>query len=366
MAKAPKTPKAENKAPVPSVLAFSRKIEPSDGLMQAGLWNADVAQLSQQTWQNIELHDKSNRGVKSQYGVADEEKSQPNLVRGDDTSLPPHLDTLKVAFTVKFLGDIATATANNEPDFGIKLTEKFKVYQDEIGFLPLARRYAYNLVNGRFLWRNRVGAESVIVRIYDTENPTQEWIFDNARTMPLNDFEVENTKLDDLAKCIAESFATGKYLLLKAEAFVKVGLGQRVFPSQEMREKDKDNKSKFLYQIKTPNGLCAGLHSEKIGNAIRTIDTWYNFPQADDLFEKTVKPAIAIEPYGSVPTQGQAYRRNASEGDLYSLMANWLSDDGNISTEQKHFVVANLIRGGVFGGKDEDKDKKGKKQENKE
>ncbi|WP_066803497.1 type I-F CRISPR-associated protein Csy3 [Moraxella oblonga] len=342
----------ENNAPVPSVLAFSRKIEPSDGLMQAGLWNADVAQLSQQTWQNIELHDKSNRGVKSQYGVANEEKHQPNLVRGDDASLPPHLDTLRVSFTVKFLGDIATATANNEPDFGIKLAKKIKEYQDEIGFLPLARRYAQNLANGRFLWRNRVGAESVWVKISDSENANKSWEF-GSLSLDLHDFDVKNEQLDDLAKCIAESFvATGKYLLLKVEAFVKVGLGQRVFPSQEMREKDKDNKSKFLYQIKTPNGLCAGLHSEKIGNAIRTIDTWYDFPQADDLFDKTVKPAIAIEPYGSVPTQGQAYRRNASEGDLYSLMANWLSDDGNISTEQKHFVVANLIRGGVFGGKE--------------
>lgn len=348
MAKAPKTPKAENKAPVPSVLAFSRKIEPSDGLMQAGIWQDDLAKLSTQSWQNIELHDKSNRGVKSQYGVANEEKHQPNLVRGDDASLPPHLDTLRVSFTVKFLGDIATATTNNEPKFGEKLAEKVKEYQETIGFVPLARRYAQNLANGRFLWRNRVGAESVWVKISDSENGDQSWEFD-ALSLELHDFKVKNEQLDDLTACIADSFATGKYLLLKVEAFVKVGLGQRVFPSQEMREKDKDNKSKFLYEIKTQNGLCAGLHSEKIGNAIRTIDTWYDFPQADDLFDKTVKPAIAIEPYGSVPTQGQAYR--TSKTDLYSLMVAWINNKP-ISDDGKHFVVANLIRGGVFGGKD--------------
>lgn len=351
MAKPKKSTEAKDNTLVPSVLAFSRKIEPSDGLMQAGIWSSDIGKLHSQTWRNIELHDKSNRGVKSQYGVADEEKHQPNPVRGDDASLPHDLDTLKVYFTVKFLGDIAKATANNKPEFGEKLVTVFQTYQDEIGFVPLARRYAYNLANGRFLWRNRIGAESVIVRIYDTENPKQEWIFDNARAMPLNDFDTENTKLDELANCIAESFKTGKYLLLGVETFAKVGLGQRVFPSQEMRDKDKDNKSKFLYQIKTPNGLCAGLHSEKIGNAIRTIDTWYEFSQADDLFDKTIKPAIAIEPYGSVPTQGQAYRKNASEGDLYNLMADWINEK-DISDDNKHFVVANLIRGGVFGGKD--------------
>lgn len=345
MAKAPKTAKA--KAPVPSVLAFSRKIEPSDGLMQAGSWAKDLATLSAQSWQNIELHDKSNRGVKSQYGVADDEKNQPNLVRGDDASLPPHLDTLKVSFTVKFLGDIITATTNNEPEFGVKLAEKFKQYQEVVGFEPLARRYAQNLANGRFLWRNRVGAESVWVKISDSENAEKSWEFD-ALSLELHDFTVQNQQLDDLAKCIANSFATGDYLLLKVEAFVKVGLGQRVFPSQEMREKDKDNKSKFLYEVKTQNGLCAGLHSEKIGNAIRTIDTWYDEPK-DDLFDKTIKRAIAVEPYGSVPTQGQAYR--TSKTDLYSLMVAWINDEP-ISDDNKHFVVANLIRGGVFGGKD--------------
>lgn len=31
----------------------------------------------------------------------------------------------------------------------------------ENGFKELSRRYALNLANGRFLWRNRVGAEKL-------------------------------------------------------------------------------------------------------------------------------------------------------------------------------------------------------------
>lgn len=340
MAKAPK--QAKEQAPVPSVLAFSRKIEPSDGLMQAGLWFNEIEKLRNQSWQNIELHDKRNRATKSQYGVADEEKIQPNIVWGDDANLPHDLDTLSVYFTVKFLGDIAKSTANNRPEFGEKLATAINGYIQEVGFKPLALRYAQNLANARFLWRNRINAKQVLVQIYDVENPKQSWEF-NALDMPFNDFTQEDKQLEDLATYIAESFKDGKYLLLGVRAFAKMGFGQRIFPSQEMRDKDKEtNKSKFLYQIKTKDGLCAGLHSEKIGNAIRTIDTWYKS-------EDGVQPAIAVEPYGSVPTQGQAYR--TSKTDLYSLMVNWL-DGKDVSIDDKHFVVANLIRGGVFGGND--------------
>lgn len=337
MAKAVKT---KTEASVPSVLAFSRKIEPSDGLMQAGLWENKA---DSKAWQNIELHDKRNRATKSQYGVADEEKIQPNIVWGDDANLPHDLDTLKVTFTVKFLGNIDQAVANNRPEFMDKLQLAYKNYQEKVGLMPLAKRYAQNLANARFLWRNRVGAEQIEVKISDTENDGKSWTF-NAYDIVLQDFDKPNVQIDELANYIAKSFEIGKYLLLKVEAFAKVGLGQRVFPSQEMRDKDKDNKSKFLYQIKTPTGLCAGLHSEKIGNAIRTIDTWY---EAET--NLTVKPAIAIEPYGSVPTQGKAYR--TSKTDLYSLMVKWIKQE-EMQESEMHFVVANLIRGGVFGGND--------------
>lgn len=337
-----KKAKAKNQASVPSVLAFSRKIEPSDGLMQAGLWEK---QDEPQAWQNIKLHDKRNRATKSQYGVSEEEMIQPNIVWGDDANLPHELDTLKVTFTIKFLGNIDQATANNKPEFLTKLKQAYSNYKQDIGLEPLAKRYAQNLANARFLWRNRIGAEGVVVRVTNTENSTQSWLFEDAQKISLHDFEVQNTKIDDLAKLIAHSFETGEYLLLKVEAFAKVGLGQRVFPSQEMRDKDKDNKSKFLYEIETLQGRCAGLHSEKIGNAIRTIDTWYVAKE-----ELLVKPAIAIEPYGSVPTQGDAYR--LSKTDLYSLMVKWINQE-DLSVEEQHFVVANLIRGGVFGGKDE-------------
>jgi len=88
------------------------------------------------------------------------------------------------------------------------------------------------------------------------------------------------------------------------------------------------------------NGI-AGIHSQKLGNALRTIDTWY-----EGVAE--LGP-IAVEPYGSVTTQGKAYRQPQKKEDFYSLLDNWLIKDKPPAPEQQHFVMATLIRGGVFG-----------------
>jgi hypothetical protein len=61
----------------------------------------------------------------------------------------------------------------------------------------------------------------------------------------------------------------------------------------------------------------AGIHSQKIGNALRTIDTWY--PKG-----RRVGP-IAVEPYGSVTTQGKAYRQPKDKQDFYNLLDNWIA-----------------------------------------
>ena len=58
---------------------------------------------------------------------------------------------------------------------------------------------------------------------------------------------------------------------------------------------------------------------------------------------------IAVEPYGSVTTQGKAYRQPKQKDDFYSLFDRWLIKNQVPSVEQQHFVMATLIRGGVFG-----------------
>jgi len=69
--------------------------------------------------------------------------------------------------------------------------------------------------------------------------------------------------------------------------------------------------------------------------------------------------AIAVEPYGSVTNQGEAYRPK-SDGAFYTLLDNWMLKDKKPAENDQHFIMAVLIRGGVFSAQEETKDKKAK------
>jgi len=323
----------------PEVLAFSRNIEVSDALMHSGTWSDKVVEMQSASWQLIELIEKRNRATHSQYSAKDDDKAKSNLSWGDDASLPHEADTLRVSFSVKFMGSLEQATSCNRPEFQTILTNKINDYREQVGFENLAQRYAYNLVNGRFLWRNRVGAESIKIVINSAD---KQWEFDSY-DYPLNDMDNltdASERFKELTAVIQSGLSGESFEYIEVTAYAKIGKGQRVWPSQEMvLNIPAGEKSRILFAV---NG-CSAMHSEKIGNAIRTIDTWYD--------EEAVNvPPIAIEPYGSVTTKGEAHRK-AKSNSFYGLLDNWM-DDKDIREQDKHYVIATLIRGGVFGGKD--------------
>lgn len=333
-----------------SVLAFERKLDPSDALFFAGRWDARAESAG---WPAVEVRAKSVRGtISNRLKTKDADPAKldaaiqnPNLQTVDVAALPADADTLKVSFTLRVLGGAGTPSACNSADYQAKLLATVKGYVDSVGFAALAQRYAANLANGRFLWRNRVGAEQVEVQVAHLVEgqAAQRWSFD-ALALDLRDFDkvppAQTEALTALAGLIAAGLAGQRHLLLQVTAFVRVGAGQEVFPSQELiLDKEKAGKSKTLYAV----GGIAGTHSQKIGNALRTIDTWY-----PDHAPEQLGP-IAVEPYGSVTTLGRACRQPKDKADFYTLLDNWILRDAALSTEDQHFVMATLIRGGVFG-----------------
>ncbi len=337
----------------PTVLAFERKLDPSDALFFSGSWEQRT--ISQQ-WPAVEVREKSVRGTASHRsktkGGADAAKldmkfESPNPQTVDVATLPADADTLKVSFTLRVHKGAGTPSACNNADYRCKLQSTVKGYVDAYGFTELARRYAYNLANGRFLWRNRLGAESIEVQVAQLVDgqPAQTWTFDDP-ALSLRHFNAPPAAaaaLAQLSTLIADGLAGNRHVLLQVTAFARIGAGQEVFPSQELiLEKVKGGKSKTLYTVSN----IAGMHSQKVGNALRSIDNWYD--GADD------NGPIPVEPYGSVTTQGWAYRKPTDKVDFYSLLDNWLLKDKVPTPDQQHFVMATLIRGGVFGdaGKD--------------
>ena len=330
-----------------SVLAFERKLDPSDALMFAGDWGA---RASAQDWQPITLREKSVRGtISNRLKTKDQDPTKldaaienPNLQTVDVATLPASADTLKAQFTLRVLGGTGDPSACNDAAYREKLIHTVSGYVQQHGFDELARRYAANLANGRFLWRNRVGAEQVevIVEPLADGKATATWRFDAlAHSMlELKAPSADAERLADLAALIAEGLAGKTHVLLRVAAFARIGGGQEVFPSQELiLDRGRGDKSKTLYSV----GEVAAMHSQKIGNAIRTIDTWY--PGAGE------NGPIAVEPYGSVTTQGRAYRQPKEKVDFYNLLDSWVIKDKAPTVEQQHFVIATLIRGGVFG-----------------
>lgn len=338
--------KKENTA---SVLAFEKKLVPSDGYMYGCQWESktEVTPLA--------LNEKSVRGTISNRlkpalqkdpAALNNEVEKPNLQTVDACSLGAEQDTLKLHFTLKVLGGLKQPSACNNAAFKQGYQQAVGSYLEHQGMRELSRRYALNIANARFLWRNRFGAETIMVQVKAlNKSAEQSWEFD---ALELNPRDMENTTadVDNLAERIAAALASDHdFLMLDICCYAKVGKAQDIYPSEELvLDKGKGNKSKILYAV---DGIAA-MHSQKLGNALRTIDTWY--PAHSDPVASA--GPIAIEPYGAVTNLGKAFRTPADKQDFYTFFDNWARGGELPRVEDEHYVMAVLVRGGVFGESD--------------
>ena len=331
---------AKNEKAVASVLAFEKKLVPSDGYFYGTSWDNRAEQTA------LKLIEKSVRGTVSHRlkKTTDQDLlklnmdiANPNPQKVDACSLGESQDTLKVSFSLKVLGGVEKPSACNNETFFKSYEAVAKDYIQQYGFTELAKRYALNIANGRFLWRNRVGAEKVEVVVTANDQPS---ITFDAFEYSLHDFDTVDSKVQALADQIAAALKGElPYLLLKVEAYALVGKAQEVYPSEELvLDKGKGDKSKILYQVND----VAAMHSQKVGNALRTIDTWY--PEFEDK-----QMAIAIEPYGAVTNLGKAYRTPKEKKDFFTLFDKYALGEKLENAEQEHYVMAVLVRVGVFG-----------------
>jgi CRISPR-associated protein Csy3 len=338
---------AKEKIEKASVLAFEKKLVPSDGFFYGTRWEDRKTKVTP-----LALREKSVRGtISNRLKPAQQnddkinaEVDKPNLQTVDYCALGTDQDTLKMTFTLKVLPGVEVPSACNNNNFQQTYTAAALAYIEAEGFRDLAHRYATNLANARCLWRNRLGASQVEVEIKESASE-QVWTFD-AFALSTRHFDEKSPDLANLAEKIALALS-GKqsFLLLDITVYAQVGRAQEVYPSEELvMDKGKGKKSKILYAI---DGI-AGMHSQKIGNAIRTIDNWY-----PDTEESMIGP-IAVEAYGAVTNLGKAFRTPKQKVDFYSLFDAWSRGGALSRKEDEHYVMAMLVRGGVFGesGKD--------------
>lgn len=331
--------KVKNK--IASVLAYEKKLVPSDGYMYGTTWE------NKEQVTPLHLVEKSVRGtisnrlkdaVKNDPLKLNTEVEKANLQTVDSCALGEEQDTLKLHFTLKVLGGIKEPSACNNPAFLESYKEAVGAYIKEEKFSELGRRYALNISNARFLWRNRVGAEKIEVQVKDLRSE-QEWNFD-AKKLSIRSMECKDKDVVDLGEKIAEALASeDNFLMLDITCYAQIGKAQEVYPSEELvLDKGQSKKSKILYVVNE----IASMHSQKLGNALRSIDTWYSDYATEN------RP-IAIEPYGAVTNLGRAFRTPKEKQDFFTLFDKFTTGTKLDSKDEEHYVMAVLVRGGVFG-----------------
>lgn len=345
-------------AKTPSVLAFSRSINPGHMLMfsapRVGLSYDDLAPLS--------VRDEPLRGLNATSKTKEEEKSMAVLQVVESAELAAGDSVLVLMGKVLVRHQSGTPHSCNEKDFFAQhqaIVAEAKAAGD---FKELAARYAVTMAMGGWAWRNALEAETLTVSVSwgqgDSRNdvwfvdllPAEKDMFD----LNSPEYEAHKASLTKLAGAIEEALAVdtlrGQNFTLRAD--IVLGLGARVYPSQEWASTEMQKASvenwkggkgvtRTLAKLKAPDGRTqAIMNDRKIGNALRVIDTWY--PKASP------NCPIAVEPYGANSHQSVAYRGGASDSVFGAV--GMIAKGEKLNREQRLFYMATCIRGGVFGG----------------
>ena len=340
------------------MLSFARSVQPSEGLF----WGTNSGDQNRR--EPIEVLEKGVRGQSSEFKTDNPGKSNPQVVEA--AAVPPGCDGVELSFSLWVQPHAKAPWACDDAKVGKTYRDLVARYAEKGGFDVLARLYAWNIANGRFAWRNRFQADEMRVAVtFDdttlTFDPTRLDLDAPADLGGLGAALLSNDP--EQARALVDRIAMGlreKRRFLRVAWRARMEEGQEVFPSQEYlrEEKRKDAPSRVYAKLprrwrdRTVNQ--ASMHSQKIGAALRHIDRWYSDDEAG---------VIAVNPYGGVQETGRVLRVEAKRGgedvarSFYALRAKpgELLDaiDGAGNAEaipgDVHFVVANLVRGGVFG-----------------
>ena len=349
------------------MLSFARSVQPSEGLFW-GIRSADSRR------EPIEVVERGVRGQSSEYKTDNPGKSNPQVVEA--AFVPPGCDGVELSFSLWVTNHAANPWACDTPGVGQAYRDLVAAYAQKGGFAVLARGYVWNIANARFAWRNRFLADDMRVHVtfgHDA-NPL---IFDPARLDLLIKPGASLPTAEILRGAVqsneAEQVARVDALLAYVEAGLRDGPqfltvswrarmpeAQEVFPSQEYLREEKQANAPSRVYAKLPAKLSerrgertilqASMHSQKIGAALRHIDVWHG---------SDGHGAVPVNPYAGVQETGEVLRDKDTGRNFYELRkrpAALFEGIENAATaddipNEVHFVVANLVRGGVFGEK---------------
>lgn len=269
-----------------------------------------------------------------------------------------------VEFSLKFL-PLRSALHSCAGTGADQLREAFNTFvdkaQDSEGLAEVGRRYARNILNGRWLWRNRSIGSAIRVNVNAGHLNIPDY---DALSASLNHFNEYSQEEIDLGAIITKSLAGGEAPGMSVRATVDLGFtgSVEVFPSQNYVERKPKGFARPLYKMGHADpvkqnkdaGLIdyndvrrmgiAALRDQKIGNALRTIDTWY--PEAE---QQGYRP-ISVEPAGANLDLMAFFRSKKSKSTSFDIALTMGELDP--ASSDGMFMIASLMRGGVYGESD--------------
>lgn len=350
---------AKRMSKLPGVLSFQRCLLVTDGLFYNELGNGELSPV----WvvrHGIRGTQNINKGSKEGQGASASAKREEvsNIQTTDSAKLDPGAVALQVRVNLRGM-DVEKALfacapgQNDSMDdlnaFKVSLMDFVSRAKEGGALEHLACRYVRNIANGRFLWRNRMVASAVTVKV---ALPGGEVKTFDALATPFTTFEDVSKDERTVAEVLARGWKGEPATDLHVTARVDLGVGGsvEVFPSQNYLENKARGFARPLYCVgdapenQDQHGVRimgqAALRDQKIGNALRTIDTWY------PAYEDRGVP-LPVEPNGA-SLDAQEFFRNKGDASGFKLMLRVGELDP--MTPEGLFLLACIIRGGVFSG----------------
>lgn len=288
-----------------------------------------------------------------QNNIDSQKKSpvNPNPGRQDFAYLNSQNDVLVIKGDIKFVNNFKKPVLTDSPDQLLNYKSFVEKYIKENGLKELVSRYVLNILSGKIFWRNQHAFRKVIDIQVQTKFQKQAFRFntttlegDNFNSNPFSQ-EEDNILFNKLVDLISEEVVSTGLVGLKIHAYLEIGTAAPTYPSQSFLDEKPEGKGRILAGKNiSSDKKVAVFSSQKIGNALRTIDTWY----AEEAVE-----AIPVEVYGVVVTRREALRASGKNSfyDFFepSKFKKFVENYNSEKIADKHYLMAMFIKGGVFG-----------------
>lgn len=359
----------------PSVLALQRLLNITDGMMFSLVPDKDAVGEEEYEHVPVPVVRHGIRGILgTQEAHTNAGDSVSNIQITESAKLDKHAAGLAITFSIRPAELRDSLFSCNDSDYiksvrGNGVAGLIDYLEDSESLREVCRRYARNIMNGRWMWRNRVYGKPIIkVAFADKAFSTEA-----SSTKHFDAYTENERELGDyLMKCLSGGISGDRVITVEGR-IVGDGMGlMEVYPSQNYTQGKPKGFGRPLYKIDAldPHHLrrltrgksddevrgfadtvvmgVAALRDQKIGNAIRTIDTWY----AED-----PDYPISIEPNGASLSDGDFHRKPGSGTSAYELLSYTGIKDMTLKAQEKKdtfdpelaYLIGILVRGGVYG-----------------